>query len=166
MSDNEKLQGALNSAYYYLKFRPRTKKEVERNLKKKANKYQWSDEIIEKALKYLEEQNLINDADFIKLFVESRNKIKQKSQFALKSELMKKGVSKDLIDLHFAEHEQNEEELAYTALRTRWTRFERLDKQKRFKKVASFLGSRGFSFDVIKKTIAKYEEKGYNKDDY
>jgi SOS response regulatory protein OraA/RecX len=36
MSDEHAVQSALNSAYYFLKFRPRTKWEVERNLKKKA----------------------------------------------------------------------------------------------------------------------------------
>ncbi len=166
MSDQNKLQSALNSAYYFLKFRPRTKKEVERNLQKKSEKYGWSASIIEQTLKHLEEQKFINDAEFIELYVENRKKLKQKSVYALRNELMKLGINKELLDEYFAEHEQNEDELAYAALQNRWRKFQYLDKKTRFQKAASFLANRGFSFDIIKKTIAKYEENGYNKDDY
>ncbi len=166
MSEENAIQSALSSAYYFLKFRPRTRVEIERNLKKKAQKYGWPDAVIEKALTHLEELNFINDRDFIKLFVEGRNKIKQKSVFALRSELMRLGISKDILDEYFSNNTQNEDELAYEALRSRWPRFARLDKQTRFKKVAAFLANRGFSFDTIKKTIAKYDENGYNKGDY
>ena len=166
MVDQSKLQSALNSAYYFLKFRPRTKKEIERNLQKKADKYHWTEEVIQQALFYLEEQKFINDREFIHLYVESRNKIKQKSTFALRSELIKLGIAKELLDEYFAEHEQNEEGLAYEALRARWARLTHLDSQTRFKKASAFLANRGFSFDTIKKTIAKYSENGYNKGDY
>ena len=166
MSDQNKLQSALNSAYFYLKFRPRTKKEVERNLQKKSQKYGWSDETIQQALTYLEEQKLINDREFIQLYVESRIKIKPKSTYALRNELTKAGIAKELLDEYFAEHEQNEEALAYEALKNRWPRYGHLDKKTRFQKAASFLTNRGFSFDTIKKTIAKYDETEYNKGDY
>lgn len=159
MSDEHAVQNALNSAYYFLKFRPRTKTEVERNLKKKAAVYKWSETVIQKTLTHLEEVNMINDRDFVDWFVTQRNKSKQKSDFALRSELIKLGVPKDLLDEYFAEHEQNEEELAYEALRKRWTRFQHYDKDTRFKKTAAFLMSRGFSFDVIKSALRKLEEE-------
>ena len=158
MSEENDIQSALNSAYYFLKFRPRTKTEVERNLIKKGTKYKWSSSVIEKTLAHLEEVNMINDRDFIEWFVSQRNKAKQKSNFALRNELMKHGVSKDLLDEYFSEHIQDEEELGYQALQKKWIRFKHYDKPTRLKKSAAFLGSRGFSFDIIKKAMQRLEE--------
>lgn len=158
MSEEHDVTSALNSAYYFLKFRPRTKSEVERNLKKKSVTYKWSDSVIQKTLTHLEEVNMINDREFIDWFVTQRNKSKQKSQFALRNELLKLGIQKDLLDEYFAEHAPNEEELGYQALKKRWLRFQYYDKDTRFKKSAAFLMNRGFSFDVIKKAVQKLEE--------
>lgn len=159
MSQENDIQSALNSAYYFLKFRPRTKTEVERNLKKKGEKYHWSESVIQKTLTHLEEVKMINDHDFIEWFVSQRNKTKQKSNFALRNELMKHGIAKDLLDEYFAEHNQDEEELGYQALQKKWTRFKHFDKPTRFKKSATFLASRGFSFEIIKKAMQRLEEE-------
>ena len=159
MSEETDVQHALNSAYYFLKFRPRTKAEVEKNLQKKSTTYKWSPTVIEKTLAHLEEVNMINDRNFIEWFVAQRNKSKQKSIFALRNELMKHGITKDLLDEYFESHDQNEEELGYKALQKRWVRFQHYDKQTRFKKTVAFLSSRGFSFEIIKKSIQKLEEE-------
>lgn len=158
MSEENDIQSALNSAYYYLKFRPRTKSEVEKNLIKKSITYKWSPAVIEKTILHLEEVNMINDRDFIEWFVSQRNKSKQKSNFALRNELMKHGIAKDLLDEYFSEHTQDEEELGYQALQKKWNRFKHYDHQTRLKKSAAFLASRGFSFEIVKKAIDRLEE--------
>lgn len=159
MSEENDIQNALNSAYYFLKFRPRTKMEVEKNLIKKSATYKWSDSIIQKTLSHLEEVNMVNDRDFIEWFVAQRNKSKQKSIFALRNELSKHGIAKNLLDEYFAENDQNEEELGYEALKKRWSRLKHFDKQTQFKKSAAFLASRGFSFEITKKAMQKLEEE-------
>lgn len=153
------LQKALNWAYFYLKFRSRTRKELVIYLTKKAEKYSLPQEIIEAALKELEEQHLINDAEFIQRYIDSKIHAKPKGERALRNELQRLGVEKELLDAHFDKNPSNDDKLALKALQSRWPRYALLDKQKRFEKTAGFLSRRGFSFDVIKKTIAEMEEK-------
>lgn len=153
------LQQALNHAYFYLKFRPRSKKEVTNYLSKKSEKYGWSKEVIEKAVQKLEKGRLINDSEFVSWFIESRTKSKPKSEFAMRSELFKFGIDKDLIDLYFTDNIPDEENLALRALGKKWTAFKDLPRQSRFQKATAYLGRRGFSFDIIKTALAKLEKR-------
>jgi regulatory protein len=155
---DEDLEVLHNYAYFYLKFRPRTEYEIRSYLNKKTTKRHWSKDLVEKVVESLKEQGLINDKEFVRLFVESRNLGKPKSTYVLTRELMRLGVKKDLIDEFFLQEPQPEEELAMKALQPRWRRFLSLSKQERFKKSTDFLYRRGFSFDLIKKTIEKLEE--------
>src|SRR3990167_4606871 len=120
---DDDLQTLLNYAYFFLKFRPRTKKEVQDYLLKKIKKGHWSTDDVEKAIKQLEEQNLINDKEFVRWFIEQRNTSKPKSQFVLKGELLRFGITKELIDNYFIEYDQPEDDLALRALQSRWRRF-------------------------------------------
>ena len=107
---------ALNLAYFFLKFRPRTRKEVLNYLEKKSKKYHFSDDIISNSIKHLIEVNLINDKDFVSWFVEQRNLNKPKSKFALSQELIRFGIEKGLIEEYFNRNELDELKLAKTAL--------------------------------------------------
>lgn len=150
---------ALNLCYFYLNFRPRTRKEILDYLNKKAAKFKFDQKIIKKAVKTIEDENLINDAKFIEWFVEIKSVRKPKSKFLIKQQLFKHGVPKDLIDEYFEDKTIDELALAKKALEPKWERFKKLDKQERFKKTASFLGRRGFSYDITKKTIAEFDQK-------
>lgn len=155
----EDIHKALNRAYFYLKFRPRTKQEVRLYLQEKSEKfYRWSFDVIETVLRMLEKEGLIDDRKFIEAFVASRIAIKPKGEFVLLRELMRLGVGKDLLEEYFSQNPQDEEELAKKALWSRWPQFKKLDKKNRFKKAAQFLLRRGFSFSIAKKVIERFEE--------
>lgn len=156
---DETVPRILNYAYFYLKFRPRSRKEVSDYLKKKGDKLSWTPEQIEAAILDLEEKNFVNDADFVEWFVHSRNSGKPKGRPILTSELMLKGVPKDTIDTYFEVNPPDSEALILKALERKWSSFRFLDKQIRFQKAASYLQRRGFPFSLIKKTIAQLEEK-------
>ncbi len=153
------LQGLLNYAYFYLKFRPRTVKEMRDYLYKKIEKRHWSRDDVEKTIKELLELEMLNDREFIRMFVEQRNLVKPKSEFVLRRELRQHGISKEIIDEYFAGHPQNEEGLALKALERHWSRFKNLLPRDRFQKAAAYLMRRGFGFEIIKKTIRLMEEK-------
>jgi regulatory protein len=159
MDDGEDFQKLLNYAYFFLKFRPRTKKELQQYLYKKIQKLHWSQSDADKVVYHLEERHLINDEDFTKWFVEQRTILKPKSTFVLKNELLQHGVTKEIIEAFFSEHVLDEEKLALQILIPRWQRYQSINKKERFEKAASFLLRRGFSFDIVKKTIAKLEEE-------
>lgn len=159
MNGKEDFQKLLNYAYFFLKFRPRTKKELQEYLYKKIQKRHWSQHDADKAVHRLEEQHLINDEDFTKWFVEQRTILKPKSTYVLKKELLQHGVTKEIVEEYFSDHSLNEEELALQTLSPRWHRYRSVNRKERFEKAASFLLRRGFDFDLVKKTIAKLEEE-------
>jgi len=155
---NKDLLILLNKAYFFLKFRPRTEKEIREYLYKKIKTKHWSRDDAEKVIEELKEENLVDDKKFIELFVQDRTALKPKGERLLIRELKQKGISDDLIKEYFSKNAINEESLALKILERRWPRFRNLDSKKRFKKSAGFLMSRGFSYDLVKKTIEKCEK--------
>ncbi len=146
------MEKALSLAYHYLSFRPRTIVEVEKYLQKKALKYLFTPGEIASALELLRDQGYLNDLEFIKSFVNSRNVLKPKSKWVLEMELKKLGVSQMDIDSFFSESPTDESELAQKALKKKMKSLSLIhDRKKRFIKAISFLQRRGFSYDVAKK---------------
>lgn len=155
---NQDFQSLLNYAYFFLKFRPRTENEMRRYLLKKIKTRHWSTDAVKMAIACLKEQKLIDDAEFTRWFIEGRVKTKAKSKFILVQELLRLGVDKETIDEYFLQNEIDEEKLALKTLRSRWGRFENLEKRQRFQKASQFLLRRGFEFDLVKKTIVKIDK--------
>ncbi len=151
----EDLQPLFNLSYFYLKFRPRTVKEVRDYLYKKIKTKHWSRDDVEKVIKHLLKQKFLDDKGFINYLVASRTRTKVKGVFAIKQELLKYGVDKKLIDDYFDKTEINEEALAEKTLSSRWPRLKTLPKQKRFEKAIGLLQRRGFNFEVSRKTVEK-----------
>lgn len=158
MEEERSYKQALNLSYYYLKIRDRTEKELRDYLFKKSKKFEWEDGIIDPVIEKLKKLDYLNDARFTEWFVRSRNRSKQKSEFLLKQELLQKGVSQDILENYFFSNPLEEVDLAKKALEPKWQRFSQFDQQKRFEKSVAFLSRRGFSFDVIKKTVALLEQ--------
>ena len=149
---NEDLLFLLNKAYFFLKFRPRSEKEVRDYLYKKIKTKHWSRSDADKVLQELKEEDLIDDAKFVDWFVRSRTTLKPKGQRLLTRELKQKGIGDELIEKYFSENTVDEEKLALQILQKRWPRYKNFDSRKRFEKVVSFLLRRGLSFELAKKT--------------
>jgi len=159
MITRDDFQKFVNIAYFYLKFRSRTKKEIERYLKRKATILHTNQGVVEKVIAYLEEIGLVDDKKFVRLFVEQRKLIKPKGEYVLRGELMKLGIEKNLLDEYFSRNSLDEEELAHKTLVGRWPRYKNLESSKRFQKASQFMLRRGFNFDIIKKTIDKLSQE-------
>jgi len=149
----------LDMAFFYLKFRPRTIHETREHLYKKVRTTHWSHVAVDKVIDHLIELKFLDDKVFIDFLVRSRTATKVKGIFAIKQELNRFGVEKELIDEYFSNTEINEEKLAEKALTRRWEILKTLPKQKRFEKALSLLQRRGFNFEISRKTIKKFEEK-------
>ncbi len=146
----------LASAYHYLSYRARTKKEMKDYLEKKAAKYNFSSEVVEAVFLRLTEEGYINDEVFIESFIYSRGQNKPKGGYALIAELQQKGIPRNLIEEYLAGNPIDEHSLATCALTKIWYRISRLPKLERTKKATDFLLRRGFQYDVIKKTIEEF----------
>lgn len=156
---NEDLLNLLNKAYFFLKFRPRSEKEIRDYLYKKIKSKHWSRDDAEKVIQELKEEGLIDDEKFIDLYVRDRTTLKPKGKKLLIRELKQKGIKEELIEKYFSVNEIDEEKLALQILQKRWPRFKSLYSQKRFEKSARFLLGRGFSFDIVKRTIEKLQSQ-------
>ena len=150
--DND-LTPLLNIAFFYLKFRPRTIKETRDHLYKKVRTTHWSHEAVDKVINHLVKLKFLDDQEFIRYLVESRTRTKVKGIYAIKQELKRFGVDKELVDEYFSKTEINEEKLAEKFLISRWDGLKSLSKQKRFKKAIGLLQRRGFNFEVSKKAF-------------
>ena len=146
---DEDLRELLNKAYFFLKFRPRTKKEMRDYLYKKIKKRHFSRDDADKVIADLEEQGLVDDKAFVEWFVEQRVRGKPKGSFVLKGELLRLGIGKELIESYLLENPLNEEDLVFRALKSKWQRFKNLSKKERFEKAVAFLTPPRFSFYLI-----------------
>ncbi|PIS15847.1 hypothetical protein COT62_01525 [Candidatus Roizmanbacteria bacterium CG09_land_8_20_14_0_10_41_9] len=158
-SPKDDVEKALRYGYFFLKFRPRSKKEMVIYLNKKSIRYRWGTSIVEAVVKRLEEEGFVDDDVFVRWFVEQRSSRKLKGEYALRQELRRFGIEDERVDRYFLEHPLKEKEHAHTVLMRRWPRLGSLPREKRIQKAYSFLLRRGFDFGVVKKTIADVEKK-------
>ncbi len=153
-----------NYSLRFLSYRPRSEKEVRDKLKsKKVEPF-----IIEKIIAKLIDKKFINDEEFAKGWIESRLRFKPRSLRLIKMELKQKGISKEII-----EKMTNDEGFPLTGtgmikdldsarklVEKRIERLKGLDRQKIYEKLGRFLASKGFNWDIIKKSIDEILDKG------
>ncbi len=145
LSQEEAIQQATNRILNYLSFRPRSREEVRRYLRKKET----PPELIDTVIQRLDDLNLINDQSFTEFWVESRERSNPKGAQALKNELRLKGVKRELVD-ELVSDEQDEDR----ALRAGRKKAALLARQpemdfKTFRaRLGPFLQRRGFSYQV------------------
>lgn len=147
---DEALQQAVDRAYNYLSFRPRSREEVRRYLRRKET----PPELIDAVLVRLDHLNLINDHDFASFWIETREQFSPRGAQALKNELRMKGVEREVVD-ELVSNEQDEERAlvagrkkALSLIRTSGIDFATFRTR-----LGSFLQRRGFGYDVATKTV-------------
>lgn len=153
--NDESLQKALNLCYFYLKFRPRTEKEIRDYLARKAQRFHFEQTSIDEAVSRLKEEKLINDEEFISLYIRSKLVVSHQSLNLVRSNLVKLGISKELIAEHLEKEEIDELEPAFEAIVRKWDRWKGLELHARRQKAYQFLMRRGFSYGIAKQAVQK-----------
>lgn len=150
----------------FLSYRPRSKKEVEdylaRKISKKENiKYNQAkeSEMIAPVVGKLTKYKYIDDRQFTKWWIEARSKNKPKGKAIIKLELIKKGVDREIIDIELSKI-TNQKELAIKSIERKLSTWQKLPEVEFKKKIYSYLGTRGFSFEIIKEIVAQFAQKG------
>ncbi len=132
----------------YVMIRPRSIREVRDYFWRKKADPGMGDQIIQK----LESRGYLDDAAFAKSWVRARQLTKPVSKRRLQAELIQKGVASELIeqaitgDGDYDEHEALREIITKKRRQTRYQ-----DEQK----LMQYLARQGFSYDVIKSTLAE-----------
>jgi regulatory protein len=135
---------AYYRALYYLKFRPRSRMEINRYLKEKK----FLSDSIANALSRLEDNGYINDNDFARLWIENRLRFRPKGVYALTGELREKGIDEQIIEDVLGDFD--EPKSAWAAVIPRIKRLEKLEKIEFKKKIYNFLSRRGFGYSICK----------------
>jgi regulatory protein len=143
----EQLEQAREAALRYLELRPRSEQELRRQLRKKN----YPEEIIDQVIARLGDVKLVDDRDFAKFWVETREGFKPRSKRALQYELRQKGVAS--AEIARAVKKVDERDSAYRAAQPRAQRYRDLDAPTFREKLSGFLARRGFDYGVTRETV-------------
>jgi len=143
-----------DKALRFLSYRPRSEKEIRDYLKKKTGE----EKTIEKIIKKLKKQALIDDRIFADWWLEQRSRFRPKGRQALWLELFKKGISKEIIEeILFSEKE--ELVFARKASLKKLKAYQNLEPYQWRQKMIGFLARRGFSWETIKNVLEEIQKK-------
>jgi regulatory protein len=146
--DSNSLQDCLNAAYYYLSYRPRSEGEIRQWLHKRG----FANEVAEKAIGKLREQNLSDDFTFAQFWKDNRLSFRPKSKRLIKKELRDKKIAAEIIEQ--VTQDIDDEEIAYKLGSSRLPSLVHLDYPDFCRRLSSYLAYRGFNYEVIKHTAA------------
>jgi regulatory protein len=146
----EALQQAVERAYSYLSYRPRSREEVRRYLRRKET----PPNIIDSALTRLDRLDLVNDHAFASFWAENREQFSPRGARAIKNELRMKGVEREVVDEVISD--EKDEELALRAGRKKALSLVHnpaMDYLTFRTRLGSFLQRRGFGYEVSTRTV-------------
>jgi regulatory protein len=137
-------------AVRYLASRPKSVSEIARHLRSKR----FDDMEVARALDRLRAQRYVDDEAFARYWVEQRARFKPRGDRALRTELVQKGVSRDVIEVVLGERAPDADvDLAKRALSRPLTRWSTLTAPERKRKIHTFLAARGFDYGTIEEVI-------------
>lgn len=130
----------------------RTREELAKALRAKL----IPDEVAESVLDRMEEVGLVNDAEFARSWVSSRQERRHLSKSALRRELVTKGVERDEIDAALEQVEPDAEYAAALALaRKKLRTMAALERPVKYRRLAGALARRGFNSAVSSRVLAE-----------
>jgi len=146
LADNNSLQDCLNAAYRYLSYRPRSEGEIKQWLHRRG----FPNEVAEKILIKLREQNLSDDFAFAQFWTSNRLSFRPKSKRLIKKELRDKKVAAEIVEQ--VTKDIDDEAIAYKLGSGRMRALAHLDYPDFYRRLSSYLAYRGFSYEIIKRT--------------
>jgi regulatory protein len=150
LQSEEAEQLAVDRALNYLSYRPRSREEVRRFLRRKET----PPEVIEAALARLDRLDFVNDRTFSGFWIESREQFSPRGARALKNELRMKGVERDIVD-ELVNDEQDEERALRAGRKKAMAlvNASNIDYAMFRNRLGSFLQRRGFGYQVTARTV-------------
>jgi regulatory protein len=156
MSSEQSLRKARDAALRLLAYRPRSEAELRTRLDRR-----FPSETVERVVRSLKQQSLVDDHEFAMLWAESRNRHKPRSATAIRRELVAKGVAADTAA--GAASIVDDDESAIRAGARLAYRMEGADFASFRRKLAAFLHRRGYSGSVTRRTVSRlWEEKSHD----
>ncbi len=158
---DKSLSQAKAYAYRLVSRKSYTKKEISEKLKNKGFISPVRVEVLDELAGY----NYLNDLEFARLWIKSRMHLKPKGERALRLELLKKGIKKELINQALDEvlKDYNQEELVLSLARRRIEKLNLDLSLKTRRRIFSYLARRGFSSSIILKSLGQIFKNDYHQ---
>ncbi len=152
LRSEEALQRAVDRALNYLSFRPRSREEVKRYLRRKET----PPDLIGRVMERLDRLDLVNDRAFASFWIESREQFSPRGSRALKNELRMKGVEREVTD-ELVNDEKDEERALQAGQKKAYSlvRLPNIDYATFRTRLGSFLQRRGFGYEITTRTVRK-----------
>jgi len=144
-----------NTALKLLAICDRSKGDLRDRLLKKG----YSAEVVEEVLNRLESKGYLNDSSFALRFAADAVRRKNLGPDAVRSRLLKKGIKGELMEetIRNVFQDNDEADIARKALSKVYRK--NISQQKEIKRLSDYLRRRGFSYDIIRKTIGEIKEE-------
>ena len=145
--DADDLLAAKQVATRQLAYRPRSSTELRQTLLQRG----FADRIIDEVLTRFTELGYLDDADFARRWIQTREQLAPRGTRLLRQELRQKGIAADLADEAIQEADLDDFESASRIAERRLSRMSDLDRETQRRRLVAYLERRGFSYDVIRK---------------
>jgi regulatory protein len=148
LTAGDSVEKCLQAALRLLNYRPRSEAEIRVRLCRRFDR-----EVVDSVISQLTARQMIDDLAFATFWKDNRESCNPRGRRLLRLELSKKGVSQEVI----AEVLEgvDEEESAYRAAKKKERSLQREDYDGFRRKLGSSLRRRGFSYEVIKRTVER-----------
>ncbi|WP_313529586.1 regulatory protein RecX [Anaerotignum sp.] len=145
---------AQDVALRFIGYKMRTEKEV----RQKLEENEFAEEVIEEVINFLCKYKYTDDREYAKRYIKERLRLNPRSAYALRMELLQRGVSEGICQEALADTEFSEIEDAVRWLE-RKTRGQWPPDEKKKKQLYGFLQRKGYSYAVIKDAFEEMEEQ-------
>lgn len=143
------LERATEAALTFVAYRPRSEREVRDRLRRRD----FAPAAIDAAVEKLRGWNYLDDRAFAEYWVENRAEHAPRGRRALEAELRAKGVDRNVTGDVLEGIDLGEENAALELARKRQPRLSALDEPTQRRRLAAFLGRRGYGWDVIRPVL-------------
>ena len=134
--------------------RAKSKGELLVHLKKRG----VEDEVANATIYKLTQNDLINDAEFAKVWTQSRHNAKKLSKRIIAGELRTRGVDQNAIDEALDEiDDESEYRTAFSLAMKKYSTMSRLEPEVQIRRIQSLLQRKGFGFGVIGRVIRELD---------
>jgi len=147
LAQEEARRGALESALRLLSYRARSERELRDRLRRKD----FDRAAIVETMARLKELGYLDDAAFARGWAQTRQALRPRSRRLLASELRQRGVTQEQAEQATADI--SDEDAAYRAVERRLRALAGLGYRPFRERLGRFLTSRGFSYDVARRTV-------------
>ena len=150
--DADDLLAAKQVATRQLSYRSRSSAELRQTLHQRG----FPDQIIDDVIARFTELGYLDDADFARRWIQTREQLAPRGARLLRQELRQKGISADLAEEAIQEADLDDIESAARIAERRLPRMSDLDRDTKRRRLAAYLERRGFSYDVIRKIDRRF----------